>query len=139
MTGDPVRATELVQDVFLKVWEGLAGFRGEAAFSTWLHRVAVNVVLQARRGERRRVERVAPIEDHPVVAASAANMPGDHAAAIDLERAVAGLPEVLRTVFVLHDVEGFRHDEIATLLEVPVGTCRSHLFRARRQLREVLS
>lgn len=139
MSGDSVRAAELVQDVFLKVWEGLPGFREESAFTTWLHRIAVNVVLQARRTDRRRQGRVALLEDHPAAAAHAATPPVDGALAIDLERAVAALPELLRTVFLLHDVEGYRHEEIAALLELPTGTCRSHLFRARRHLREELS
>jgi len=139
MSGDPAHAAELVQDVFLKVWEGLPGFRGDSSFTTWLHRVAVNVVLQARRGDRRRRDRVALVEDHPGAAATAATPPTDAALAIDLERAVAALPEVLRTVFVLHDVEGYRHEEIAAVLEIPIGTCRSHLFRARRHLREELA
>jgi RNA polymerase sigma-70 factor (ECF subfamily) len=139
LCGDSVRAAELVQDVFVKVWEGLPGFREDSAFTTWLHRIAVNVVLQARRGEHRRLGRVALVEDHPTAAAQAATPPVDGALSIDLENAVAALPELLRTVFVLHDVEGYRHEEIAALLEIPIGTCRSHLFRARRLLREELS
>ena len=138
MAGDPVLAGELVQDVFVRVWERLGSFRGESAFGTWLHRLAVNVVLSRRRAEGRRRARVVPGEE---LAPSRIDHPGrgrDPGLRLDLERAVSALPTILREVFVLHDVEGFPHGEIAELLRIPVGTCRSHLFRARRTLREAL-
>lgn len=139
LAGDPAEAAELVQDVFVRAWERLDSFRGDSAFGTWLHRLAVNVVFQRGRSARRRRQRVtvaADLAHDPPPASIAGDDPG---ARMDLERAVATLPDVLRQVFVLHDVEGYQHPEIAELLGVPVGTCRSHLFRARRQLREHLS
>lgn len=138
MSGDPVRAADLVQEVFVKVWQGLASFRGEAAFGTWLHRLTVNVVLQGARGDVRRRRRVSAEGDLAEPVPERAAAADDPALRLDLEQAVASLPQVLRSVFVLHDVEGYRHEEIGELLELPVGTCRSHLFRARRRLREML-
>jgi RNA polymerase sigma-70 factor (ECF subfamily) len=138
MSGDPVRAADLVQEVFIRAWQGLGTFRGEAAFGTWLHRLAVNVVLQLARGDTRRRRRVVVEGDLPEPGLEAPGADRDVALRLDLEDAVATLPHVLREVFVLHDVEGYRHEEIGALLDLPVGTCRSHLFRARRRLREML-
>lgn len=135
LSGDAVRARELTQDVFVRVWERLDTFRGESAFSSWLHRLAVNVALMAHRGEARRLRRVdvaESIEDAPVPARE------PWGTDIDLERAIASLPAGARTVFVLHDVEGYQHDEIAALTGTAVGTSRAQLFRARRLLREML-
>jgi RNA polymerase sigma-70 factor (ECF subfamily) len=139
LSGDPVRAGELLQDVFVHAWQRLGTFRGESAFGTWLHRLAVNVVLQRARGDQRRIRRVVLGDDLSLGGVDGPARSPEPGFRIDLEQAVAGLPEVLRRVFVLHDIEGFPHDEIAALLEIPVGTCRSHLFRARRMLREVLA
>ena len=134
LSGDAVRADELTQDVFVRVWERLGTFRGESAFSTWLHRLAVNEVLQTLRsaGRReRRVEIMAEPPDTPVQGAGPEQ-------SMDLEEAIAALPEGCRTVFVLHDVEGLRHEEIASLTGTAVGTSKAHLFRARRLLRQAL-
>ncbi len=138
MAGDPVRAGELVQDVFVRVWERLGSFRGESAFATWLHRLTVNVVLAGHRADRRRRGRVILGEDLAPGGADGPTPKSHPGLLIDLEHAVATLPRLLREVFVLHDVEGVPHGEIAELLSIPVGTCRSHLFQARRRLREVL-
>lgn len=139
LAGDPREAAELVQDVFVRAWERLESFRGDSAFGTWLHRLAVNVVFQRGRSARRRRQRVAVAADLAHDPPPAAVPGADPGTRLDLEQAVRALPEVLRRVFVLHDVEGYQHAEIADLLGLPVGTCRSHLFRARRQLREHLS
>ncbi len=139
MTGDAARAADLVQDVFLRAWEGLDAFRGDSQFGTWLHRIAVNEVLMQTRSDRRRTARVALVDDQPHPMAEPRAQATDTALRMDIERAVAGLPPVLRAVFVLHDIEGYPHDQIAQLLDMPAGTSRSHLFRARRLLREELS
>ncbi len=131
---DAARAEELTQDAFVRAWEALEGFRGEAAFSTWLHRLTVNVVLSSRRSLARRARRFIDTDDAPAPARAAT--PG---LAVDLERALQTLPDGARTVFVLHDVEGYRHGEIATMLGVAEGTSKAQLFRARRLLREVLT
>jgi len=135
LSGDSTRADELTQDVFVRVWERLGTFRGESAFSTWLHRLAVNEVLQTLRSAGRRERRVMTMSEPPDTA-----MHGGAGleATMDLEQAIAALPEGCRTVFVLHDVEGMHHDEIASLTGTAVGTSKAHLFRARRLLRQAL-
>ena len=136
MTGDGVRAQELTQDVFVRAWEKLAGFEGKSAFSTWLHRLAVNVVLGSKRSEGIRVGKVFGTDD--LEAYETPTRPPDPGAALDLERAIATLPPGARTVFVLHDVEGYKHEEIAEMHGIAVGTCKAQLHRARRLLREAL-
>lgn len=135
MSGDRERADRLTQDVFVTAWEKLSTFRGDAAFGTWLHRLTVNVVLQDRRSRLRREERhlEAAAGTGPLVTRGIG--PGTR---IDLERAIAGLPERARHVFILHDVEGYRHEEIAEMLGTAVGTSKAQLHRARRLLREMM-
>jgi RNA polymerase sigma-70 factor (ECF subfamily) len=130
------RAQELTQDVFVRAWEMIGTFRGESAFSSWLYRLAVNVVLVDLRSKRRRTARVMVTDDlsmydqgHNLAA------PGT---TIDLERAIAALPEQARAVFVLHDVEGYQHGEIAALMGMAEGTSKAQLHRARKLLREAL-
>ena len=135
LSGDAIRADELTQDVFVRVWERLTTFRGESAFGTWLHRLAVNEVLQTLRSAGRRERRVTIMSDPPETPIHGGAGPE---ATMDLEDAIAGLPEGCRTVFVLHDVEGMRHEEIASLTGTAVGTSKAHLFRARRLLRQAL-
>lgn len=137
MTADPALAEDLTQEAFVRAWEKLATFRGESALSTWLHRLAVNVVLgHFRAADRRGGRGVAEDRADPADAPAVTTHPG---AALDLERAIARLPQRARTVFVLHDVEGYRHEEVAALAGMAVGTSKAQLSRARRLLREVLS
>jgi len=142
MSGDRLRAQELMQDVFVRAWERLASFRGDASFASWLHRLAVNVVLAEARTDRRRDARVTLAEDLAAVEsahdASGGGRAPDPAVAIDLERAIAGLPPGARMAFVLHDVEGFSHAEIAELSGLAEGTIRAQLHRARKLLMEAL-
>jgi RNA polymerase sigma-70 factor (ECF subfamily) len=136
MTRDRDEAEELVQDIFVKVWEKLGSFHGRSAFSTWLHRVAVNTVIEKLRSQSRWRERHDAAADPAAAADSAfANLAG---ADIDLERAISRLPVQARMIFVLHDVEGNKHREIAELTGLAVGTCKAHLHRARQLLREIL-
>ena len=127
-------ADELTQDVFVRAWQRLGTYRGEAAFGTWLHRLAVNVILNWRRseaGERRWIEDGAETE----------LLAGHHsggAESLDLEGAIAELPPGARQVFVLHDVEGFKHEEIAKMTGVTSGTSKAQLHRARMLLRAYL-
>ena len=136
LTADAAHAEELTQDAFVRAWERLAGFRGESAFASWLYRLTVNVVFLHRRTARRRELRVFATDDP---AAFEAPGSGEGGRGVDLERAVAALPPGARQVFVLHDVEGYRHEEIARLTGIAVGTSKAQLFRARRLLREALS
>ncbi|MGH7657019.1 MAG: RNA polymerase sigma factor, partial [Gemmatimonadales bacterium] len=133
LSGDPVRAGELTQDVYIRVWEKLGGFRAESAFTTWLHRLTVNVVMSESRREMRR-------ERHTVSGAMELlpAKPAPPGLTLDLERALPLLPDGAREVFVLHEIEGYRHEEIAGLTGIAVGTSKAQLFRARRLLREML-
>jgi RNA polymerase sigma-70 factor, ECF subfamily len=136
LCGDSGRAEELTQDVFVRAWEKLDTFQGKSAFSTWLHRLAVNVVLGERRSEKVRVGRVFATDDLEVFDAPQRNV--DPGIGMDLERAIAALPPGARAVLVLHDVEGYRHEEIAEMQGTAVGTSKAQLHRARRLLREML-
>jgi RNA polymerase sigma-70 factor (ECF subfamily) len=140
MTGDRTRAEELTQDVFVRAWEKLPTFRGESAFSTWLHRLTINVVLNERRVDVRERGRTVSSDDDEESAppASSTSQPM-HAEKMDIERAIAKLPKGARRVFVLHDVEGFTHEEIGTMLGVTAGGCKAQLHRARLLLREALT
>jgi RNA polymerase sigma factor (sigma-70 family) len=131
----PDRADEITQDVFVRAWDKLPTFRGDSAFGTWLYRLAVNVVLSRRRSER--TERATLLDDDSQLEFTAAR----HAPAgmrLDLEAAMARLPEGARQVFVLHDVEGWTHEEIAEQLGLVAGTSKSQLSRARAALRSML-
>ncbi|HEY6089371.1 MAG TPA: sigma-70 family RNA polymerase sigma factor [Gemmatimonadaceae bacterium] len=134
--GDSADATELMQDVFIKAWRRLATFRGDSAFSSWLHRLTVNTMLENSRSDRRRTARVLPMDDTSRLAGAARSSGVD--LKMDMEDAIASLPKGARLAFVLHDVEGYQHQEIAEQLSVSVGTIKAQLHRARRLLRERL-
>lgn len=133
---DEAEAEELTQESFVRAYERLALFRGDSAFSSWLHRLTVNVVLGKWRGQSRYRQRVLPLEDFEGYEPE--GPAADQGSAIDLERAIAGLPKGARTVFVLYDIEGYQHDEIAEATGLAVGTSKAQLHRARRLLREAL-
>lgn len=137
MSADPALAEELTQDVFVKAWRKLGSFRGESAFTSWLHRIAVNTVFQRQRSEkRRRARREAARWLSPLGGCEAGwDGPG---VGIDLERAIAGLPAGARQVFVLREIEGYRYREIAELSGLAVGTLKAQMHRARELLREAL-
>lgn len=134
--GDSPDATELLQDVFVKAWRRLDTFRGDCAFASWLHRLAVNTMLESARSDGRRTARVLPMEDTSRLAGAARSSGIE--LKMDMEKAIATLPKGARLAFVLHDVEGYQHQEIAEQLSVTVGTVKAQLHRARRLLRERL-
>jgi RNA polymerase sigma-70 factor (ECF subfamily) len=129
-------ARDLVQDIFVRAWEKLATFRGESALGTWLHRLGVNVILEhlrvSRRDALRFVDDVA--DDVPARGSAAARTD----AAIDVAAALDRMPNGSRVVLVLHDIEGYSHDEIAALTGIAPGTSRAQLWRARRHLARIL-
>lgn len=133
---DADRADDVTQDVFVRAWQKLSTFRGESAFGTWLHRLAINVIL-GRRGtlgvERQR------FDDKEDALADMSARPASPELAMDFETAIGRLPPGARRVFVLHDVEGFKHEEIAESLEISVGTSKAQLHRARMMLRRNLT
>jgi RNA polymerase sigma-70 factor, ECF subfamily len=137
LSSDPALAEELTQEVFVRAWRKLSSFRGESAFSSWLYPLTVNVALSERRSRRRRDARIVATED-PASLERAPRSPAPEAG-FDLEKAMATLPPGARAVFVLHDVEGRTHEEIAQLLGLAPGTSKAQLHRARRLLREALA
>lgn len=139
MTADRRLAEELTQDVFVRAWRRIGSFRGAAAFSTWLHRVTVNVVLDAQRSARRRPAQLSALP-RELRWSDALESPGedDPAGRLALERALASLPDRARTAIVLHAVEGYRYREVAELMDVKLGTVKSHIHRARELLLERL-
>jgi RNA polymerase sigma-70 factor (ECF subfamily) len=137
MCGDRSLAEELTQEAFVRAWQKLPSFRGDSAFSTWMHRLTVNVVLGHRRSAGRRQNReTAAGEEWYSEGVATRERPG---VSMDLERAIAGLPIGARTVFVLHDVEGYKHTEIARVAGMAVGTSKAQLSRARQLLRKALA
>jgi RNA polymerase sigma-70 factor, ECF subfamily len=140
MVADRARAEELTQDVFVRVWESLGTFRGESAFTSWLHRLAVNTVLQAARGAARYRERVETTDAPELMESVQRGGGGSEGPGLrmDLERAIAALPAGAREVLVLYDIEGYSHQEIAGLVGIAPGTSKAQLHRARRLLREAL-
>jgi RNA polymerase sigma-70 factor (ECF subfamily) len=141
LAADPVVARELVQDTFVKAWDALPRFRADASLTTWLHRIAVNALLERRRGEKRRTSRVSLAGDEEEDEREIAGVvfAPDVATTIDLERAIGALPPGVRRAFVLHDVEGYTHEEIATMTGLAAGTLRAQLHRARQLLKRALS
>jgi RNA polymerase sigma-70 factor (ECF subfamily) len=137
MAGDPDLAADFTQDTFIRAFSRLEQFRGEASLSTWLHSIAVSVALNGMRQVKRIRERTENIEDVPELAAPASGFTADLKAR--LHSAVDALSEKLRPVFVMHDVEGFTHEEIGQTLGIPAGTSKARLFDARAKLRLALA
>ena len=128
-------ADELTQDVFVRLWQKLGTFRGDSSFTTWLHRLAVNVVIERFRTDQVRRARLHDGEDIFEMLAGPAQA---RDLGMDFEAALEKLPDGAREIFVLHDVEGYKHHEIATLLEISAGTSKAQLHRARMMLRKHL-
>jgi RNA polymerase sigma-70 factor (ECF subfamily) len=142
MLRDDAEARELVQDVFVRAWEKLMTFRGQSAFGTWLHRLSVNLVLERLRATRRDAARLVAGDDDAFEARSelrGASAAHDLDTRMDLEHALDALPAGARAVFVLHDMEGYSHDEIAQMTGIAPGTARAQLWRARRALMKLLA
>jgi RNA polymerase sigma-70 factor (ECF subfamily) len=136
MLGEAHAAEDLTQEVFVRIFDRIHTFRGDASLATWIHRVAVTTALNAlRAGKGRRTHEMAVEDTGPFDRGIPA---GDVALRLRIERAVDALSVGMRTVFLLHDVEGFKHHEIARVLDVPVGTSKARLSRARAELRRQL-
>ena len=135
IAGDDDRAQDYAQEAWIRAIRALPSFRGDARFSTWLHRIAVNAALQALRKAETRKKREGPIPDQVPVGPRR----GDALLQKQLETAMDALPEGMRRVLILHDVEGYTHDEIGDVLGVTSGTSKSQLFKARAKMRDMLS
>ena len=135
--GDGDRAQDFTQETFVRAFDRLSAFRGDAALSTWLHSIAVSVSLNGMRRVKRWDERETALDDAPQVGALDRHAEPD--LKMKLRRAIAALPEHYRVVFVMYDMEGYTHEEIGTALALPVGTSKARLSRARTQLRQALA
>jgi RNA polymerase sigma-70 factor (ECF subfamily) len=141
MIGSVDDAEDLLQEVFLQAHRKLSGFRGDSALGTWLYRMTMNQCLDHLRGRQVRMNRATasldedqadePVAPAPIVPAAVSR--------VDLERAIESLPPGARAAFLLHDVEGFEHREIAQILGISEGTSKSQVHKARRKLRAMLS
>ena len=137
MVSDPTRAEELTQDAFVRAWEKLSSFRGMSSFYTWLHRIAVNLSLGHLRSKKLWADRMRPT-DSELLEKAPEFAHVDPLINLDLASAIAALPTSARAVFVLYDVEGYKHREIAELLGIATGTSKAQLHRARLFLRKAL-
>lgn len=131
-------ADELTQEVFIKAWEKIKSFGFKSKFSTWLYSIAVNTFLMMKRNEKRFTEKLSELGN-----IIASEKPADNVylwdSGIDLEKLIAELPEKMRLILILHDIEGYKHHEISKMLSIETGTSKAHLHKARKILREKFS
>jgi RNA polymerase sigma-70 factor (ECF subfamily) len=137
LAGDMDLAQDFTQETFIRAFDRLSQFRGDSSLSTWLHTIAMSVSLNGMRTVGRQRARSTPIEDVSELAAPAARI-APHDLREKLHAAIDKLSVKLKPVFVMHDVEGYTHEEIATTLAIPVGTSKARLFDARAKLRAAL-
>jgi RNA polymerase sigma-70 factor, ECF subfamily len=137
IAGDLDRAQDYTQETFIRAFDHLAEFRGEAALSTWLGSIAISIALNGLRKVRRLMDREVALDDN--LTAGRSTRVADPDLKDRLAQAIDDLPEGYRVVFVMHDVEGYTHEEIASSLGVHPGTSKAQLFRARARLREALA
>ena len=137
IVGDTDQATDCVQETFIKAFRRLADFRGESALGTWIGAIAMSVALNALRKVKRFRQREMPLDEAPEIGRPAAA--GDPHLRARLHGAIDALPEGYRAVFLMHDVEGYTHEEIGSMLGIHSGTSKAQLFRARARLRQTLA
>ncbi len=137
LAGDDELARDFTQATFIRAFEKIGSFRGDSSLSTWLHSIGVSVALNGLRKTKRQRNREAPMEEGLMVGSTRAEAEPDLKER--LARAIDSLADKYRTVFVMHDVEGYTHEEISGTLNIPVGTSKSHLFQARSKLRVALA
>jgi RNA polymerase sigma-70 factor, ECF subfamily len=135
LAGEDSLAEDWAQEAWVRAIRALPTFRGDSQFTTWLHRIAVNSALHGRRSRERKAGRETVMDDTHAVR----HQTGDPLLRMKLEKAMERLPEGMRRVLVLHDVEGYTHEEIGEMLGVNPGTCKSQLFKARAKMRRMLS
>jgi RNA polymerase sigma-70 factor (ECF subfamily) len=139
MAGGPSEADDLLQDIFLLVYRKLGSFRGESTLGTWLYRLAMNHCLDALRSRQARMGQQTDSLDEEGAVEIASTPPMTAVNQMDLERAIGTLPPACRAAFLLHDVEGFGHQEIGTILGISEGTSKSQVHKARLRIRKYLA
>jgi RNA polymerase sigma-70 factor (ECF subfamily) len=137
MTGDEIMAEDYTQETFIRAFDKLDGFEGRSALSTWIHSIAVSVILSGLRKVKRLRNREAEMDE--VTERTAGLAGADVELKIRLHQAIDALPDDLRMTFIMHDIEGYKHDEIAEVFDAPTGTIKSRLSRARQALRDDLA
>src|SRR4029079_15996657 len=137
LAGDDELARDFTQATFIRAFEKIGSFRGDSSLSTWLHSIGVSVALNGLRKTKRQPNRAAPMDEGISIGAS--HSEADPDLKERLARAIDALAEKYRTVFVMHDVEGYTHEEISEAMGIPIGTSKSHLFQARSKLRVMLA
>ena len=137
LAGDDELARDFTQATFIRAFEKIGSFRGESSLSTWLHSIGSSVTLNGLRKTKRQRNREAPMEEGLTV--GSAKVEAEPDLKERLARAIDSLTDKYRTVFVMHDVEGYTHEEISGTLNIPIGTSKSHLFQARGKLRVMLA
>ncbi|MEX2530454.1 MAG: RNA polymerase sigma factor [Gemmatimonadota bacterium] len=138
LCGEDDLARDCSQEAWIRVFRALHDFRGEARLSTWIHRIAVNSTLNTLRRARREDDRRAPLPASLPERTSVPPPSGDPLLRERLEVALDSVPEGMRRILVLHDVEGYTHQEISEMLDITTGTSKSQLFKARSKMRELL-
>ena len=136
LCGDREEASGLMQDTYVNAWHRLRDFRGDSLFTSWLHRIAVNAMLMEKRTRDRREARVLPTDDGIIELSAARTVTPE--IGIDIERAIAKLPPRARAALVLHDIEGYTHQEIGAMMGTATGTVKAQLHRARQLLQNWL-
>lgn len=142
MTKNTEEAEDITQQVFLNLYRKIGSFRGDAAFSTWLHRMTVNQLLMHFRAQKSRKEETTDdgeLRENDFTGNQKSMRTNQIIEKFQLNQLIAKLPDGYRKIFILHDVQGFEHDEIARILGCAVGTSKSQLFKARRKLRRLLA
>ena len=137
LCGDAELARDFTQDAFVRAFDQLSRFRGDAAFGTWLHRIAVTVTLNGMRKVKRLRERETTLDDNPALGTVSHRVDPDLRSR--MEAAINALPEGTRLTLIMHDIEGYTHAEIAEVLGIAEGTSKSRLFEARGRLRHALA
>ncbi|HZI41952.1 MAG TPA: sigma-70 family RNA polymerase sigma factor [Gemmatimonadaceae bacterium] len=137
MAGDGDLAEDFTQDTFIRAFERLNQFRGDSSLATWLHSIAVSVTLNGMRKVKRIGLRTTDLEETPLLASEARDLPPD--LRTRLFQAIDALSEKLRPVYIMHDIEGYTHEEIGESLGIPIGTSKARLFDARAKLRAALA
>jgi RNA polymerase sigma-70 factor (ECF subfamily) len=137
LAGDDELARDFTQATFIRAFEKIGSFRGDSSLSTWLHSIGLSVALNGLRKTRRQRNREAPMEEGMTIGTTSIEAEPDLKER--MARAIDSLSEKYRTVFVMHDVEGYTHEEISETMHIPIGTSKSHLFHARGKLRAALA